>query len=335
MPRVVIVDDSPYARSVLGSRLTRRGFDVVTCSRGEEALKVVPRVEPDLVTMDVIMPGMDGLVTVRALRQIWHGPIFMVSGHSDSAGDLMWKALEAGATEFVPKPGPGFPLEDVVATIVKKFSDLMSKTLTGQVQPESRTEERREGSDLQAIVIGASTGGPKALLELFSFLCGVPTVSLIVIQHMPQGFTTSFAGRLAHVAKTAVKESPEPGQSLFFKDHPAVLATGGLHLRLSRERFWSETGERVHGVIPAVDVTLKDAARAFGAQMAAVILTGMGEDGKEGALAVQRAGGLVIAESQETAVVYGMPKAVIEAKAAHHIWPLGRIGQWLSRVTRP
>ncbi|PSR31966.1 MAG: hypothetical protein C7B46_16470 [Sulfobacillus benefaciens] len=194
--------------------------------------------------------------------------------------------------------------------------------------PESAKPDSRHDT-LQAIVIGASTGGPRALATVLGALRAPPRIPLLIVQHMPAGFTASFAERLTVQLGFRVQEVPPDGMPIPLRSSSVVLATGGRHLRVSAHRCWSEPGPRMHGVIPAVDVTLLDAVEAFGSHLGVVILTGMGEDGCRGAIQAHQRGAWVVAEAQDTAVVWGMPGAVAGAGAADAIWPLTRIGRWL------
>ena len=332
--RVVVVDDSAFFRYELGSRLVRRGWQLVaSVASGEEALKVVPVLQPDLVMMDVVMPGMGGMAAVRALRRRWPGLILMMSGQSDKGTAATWDALEAGANDFIPKPHADQTLDAMVRQIVDRYRALAPRGSDGP-QPEKGTtldkEPRTEG--FKAIVIGASTGGPQALSFLLETIRLAPRIPVLIVQHMPSGFTRSFAERLADRLGYPVQESPPEGDLVPWDPPPVIVAAGGKHLRVSRQGAWSESGERLHGVIPSVDVTLSDAVSVFGRDLGVVILTGMGEDGAQGSLAVHQRGGTVIAESRETALVWGMPRAVYEAGAADAVWPLGRISLWLRQV---
>jgi two-component system chemotaxis response regulator CheB len=337
--RVVIVDDSAFFRYELGERLAGAGWQVVaSLGSGEEAVRRVPQLNPDLVMMDVVMPGQGGMWAVKVLRRQWGGFILMMSGHSGTGAHATWDALEAGANDFIPKPHPDHSLDDMVALIierVKAWEQSQRRLSSAWAEPDSEAiggaaaEPRMVG--LKAVVIGASTGGPQALSSLFTMISGPPKVLLLVVQHMPEGFTTSFAERLGQRLGSLVIESPAAGRKLPVAPS-VIVARGGQHLRVAPDGVWSEPGARRHGVIPSVDVTVSDAVRTFGRALGVVILTGMGEDGAEGAVMARQAGASVVAESRETALVWGMPRAVAERGAANAVWPIGRIGLWLQQV---
>lgn len=329
--RAVIVDDSTFFRYQLRTRLVRIGWQVVaSLATGEDALAQVPTIQPDVVLMDVIMPGMGGLEAVRQLRRDWNGPIIMISSQSEQGVRATWEAMDAGAQDFVAKPDGDRTLDDMIEQLEVRFRRQgFLDTRSFQASP---AEVRTAG--FRALVMGASTGGPKALSHLFETWRAAPPVPVLVVQHMPSAFTRSFAERLSALLGHPVVEAPPDGTPVPLAGSPVVVAAGGHHLRVSATSCWAEPGERRHGVIPSVDVTLWDAAEAFGRDLAAVILTGMGEDGAEGALKTRQRGGTVIAESADSALVWGMPGAVVGVGAADAVWPLDDIGLWLKRVTR-
>ncbi len=330
---VVIVDDSPFFRYQLGTRLNRRGWRIAaSLTSGEEAVQKIPDINPQLVLMDVVMPGIDGMETVRKLRKTWSGPIVMMSAHSDQGIRNTWKALDAGANDFVAKPGAGEDVDHMIDQIVERLKSVGRRpTLVRDEPAEASLEVGTAG--IRLLVIGASTGGPKALSYLFQTMGKQrPAIPVLVVQHMPGNFTRSFAERLAGLLGSPVIEAPPDGSSIPLQSAPVVVAAGGLHLRVTAHACWAEPGERRHGVIPSVDVTLFDAVEAFGGQMASVILTGMGEDGAEGVHQLKQRGGTVVVESRDTALVWGMPGTVAKNGDADAIWPLDRISGWVKKV---
>ncbi|NMP24343.1 chemotaxis protein CheB [Sulfobacillus harzensis] len=330
--RVVIVDDSAFFAMRLANRMTQRGWEVsARLSSGLAAVHEIPHLNPDLVVMDLVMPGMNGIATLQVLRKTWQGPIVMMSAYSDEAMRNTWLALDAGAQDFVAKPGPGQSLDDMLDHLVSYREDERPR---GEpvVGRSSLCRAGVRNRKVRAVVIGASTGGPKAVSLLCAAIKETPRVPIFIVQHMPAGFTRSFAERLAGVLGSPVFEAAPDGTRMPLKTAPVVVAAGGFHLRVSATECWAEPGDRRNGVIPSVDVTLVDVATAFGAESAAVIVTGMGSDGAEGARAVRQAGGTVVVESKESALVWGMPGVVAERGDADAIWPLPEIGHWLSQV---
>lgn len=336
-PAVVIVDDSPYFRYQLGVRLTQRGWTVAaSLPSGEEAVRQVAVIKPDLVLMDVVMPGMGGLEAVKQIRTLWPGPIVMMSAANARTLADTWQALEAGANDFIAKPNSDCPLDIMISTIIDRFSAL-GRWGHGSLLPESSwsSDEEVRSHGFGLLVIGASTGGPRALAYLFESLGRASAIPILVVQHMPSGFTRSFADRLTSLVGVPVVEAPPDGTPVSLRRAPIVVAAGGHHLRVNHHSCWAESGERRHGVIPSVDVTLFDTARVFGSGAAALILTGMGEDGAEGARDVRQRGGTVVVESRESALVWGMPGAAAALAGADAVWPLSQIARWLEQVVSP
>ncbi|MCL8207521.1 MAG: response regulator [Actinomycetia bacterium] len=330
MPEVLVVDDSAFVRMVFGERWRARGYRVRTARDGTEALRLVQERAPDLVTMDVEMPGLSGVETVRALRAAgFAGRIIMVSGRTVAGARVTLEALEAGADDFVPKPGHPGEIARVLDVLQEKF-----RALTERVRPDARpvgSSGRVRTRDFDGVVVVASTGGPKALATLLADTPR-PRLWLAIVQHMPAGFTKPFAERLSRLAGWPVVEVPPDGRPVALAAGQAVLAPGGRHLRLTTARAWAEDGPRRHGVIPSADVTIQDALAAMGPRLAVVVLTGMGEDGAGPAAEARRAGATVVAEAAETAVVWGMPGAVVARGGADAVWPLARIRAWLREV---
>jgi two-component system chemotaxis response regulator CheB len=332
--RVVIVDDSPFFRFQLGSRLSRRGWRVdASLASGEEAVLKVPTLKPDLVLMDVIMPGIGGMDAVRTLRHHWAGPIVMMSAASEQGISNTWRALDVGANDFIPKPSLGQPMDDMVDAIVARFRTLSHDDGLSAVRPSGSNEVRIAG--IRALVIGASTGGPRALSDLFANLGVSSTIPIFIVQHMPAGFTYSFAQRLSSLFGSPVLEAPPDGSPVPLLGAPVVVAAGGRHLRISSTSCWCELGERRHGVIPSVDVTLFDAISVFGRNLGVVILTGMGDDGSQAVHLAHQLGAAIVVESKDSALVWGMPGTIAHNHDADAIWPLGRIGAWMRQVIAP
>ncbi len=331
MPVVMIVDDSAYVRFVLKDRFRRRGWEAVGIANGEAAVAELSRLLPDLVTMDVLMPNMDGIETVRAMRALWNGPVIMVSTQTQGGQDLTWRALEAGASDFVGKPSPQEPLDHVITQIIEKY-EALRRPFNGKnlhaVPRKSATRAPRP----KAVVIGASTGGPKAIGQVLRHFKAPWYVPVVLVQHMPPNFTASLASRLSQIVGQPVRESPLAPETWGWDPQQIILARGGYHLRLNEGGVWSEPGPRVHGVIPAIDVTALDAVRTFGNAVCLTILTGMGEDGAEAAYQCHQAGGQVVVQDPATAVVWGMPQAALNKTAGDLVAGLDEIGGWLNEV---
>lgn len=328
--RVLVADDSAFARKVIREVLSSDPeIEVVGTARdGLDALEKIAELRPDVVTLDLLMPHLDGLGVLQALRGKSE-PRCIVVSTSDEQSVLAIQALEAGAVDIVHKP-------TALATdrLYELSTDLIEKVKIAAVaRPQvdirdERQEEKRHkspssadahpsvrpGSTVRVVVIGASTGGPQALNRVLTSLPRDFPVPVAVVLHMPIGYTNAFAARLNEACAIDVFEAydgavVEPGQ--------AVIARAGMHMRLDDAADGIRTRlalEPLHGLHrPAVDVLFSSAAEAFGSRVVAAVLTGMGEDGLQGARAVHKAGGKILTEAESSCVVYGMPRAVFEA----------------------
>jgi two-component system chemotaxis response regulator CheB len=334
--RVVVADDSRLMRRMLADALGRQGFDVVaTAADGDEALEACRAHRPDAMTLDLHMPGMDGIGVLRALREGKAGPVpvVVVSAFSPAHGARAVDALAEGAFELVAKPSFGEPLETFTSELGRKVGEAAH---SGRVRrPATRQIARRPEHPRVAVagrklvVIACSTGGPKALGELIPKLPSPLGAGTLIVQHMPPGFTASLATRLDAASPLDVREATG-GETL--EPGVALLAPGGAHLRLDGTRHAKLSDDApVGGLKPRADFTIEDAARQYGARMVLVVLTGMGRDGLEGAKAVRAAGGRILVEAESTCTVYGMPRAVAEAGLADEVLPLDELAAAIVR----
>ena len=307
--RIVVADDSRLMRRLLSDALDRQGFDVVaTAADGDEALAACREHRPDALTLDLAMPGMDGIGVLRALREgrAEPVPVVVVSAFSPAHGAHAVDALAEGAFDLVPKPAFGEELEIFTAELCRKV-EAAAHSGRARLRPV-RVAERRNGTAAPArrpfatgrrlVVIACSTGGPKALGELLPQLPSPLGAGTLIVQHMPPGFTASLATRLDASSPLTVTEAKghealAPGT--------ALLAPGGTHLRLGADRrsLLSDSAP-MGGLRPRADLTIADAAKVFGARVLLVVLTGMGRDGLEGAKAVRAAGGHILVEAEST-----------------------------------
>jgi two-component system chemotaxis response regulator CheB len=333
--RIVVADDSRLMRRMLSDALGRQGFDVVaTAADGDEALAACNEHRPDALTLDLAMPGMDGIGVLRALRagRAEPVPVVVVSAFSPSHGARAVDALAEGAFDLVPKPAFGEGLEVFTAELGRKVE---AAAHSGRVRrPAARIAPRRPAHrpvavGKRAVVIACSTGGPKALGELIPQLPSPLGAGVVIVQHMPAGFTASLAGRLDATSPLTVSEA-QGGEPL--SPTTALLAPGGAHLRLGADRHARLSDDApVGGLRPRADFTIEDAAKLYGARMVLVVLTGMGRDGLDGAKAVKAAGGRVLVEAESTCTVYGMPRAIAEAGLADEILPLDELPEAIVR----
>ena len=337
MIRVFIVDDSPFVRRALTRVLAAQpGFKVVGAAEsGVEALAKVPAADPDFVTLDVDMPGMDGLQVLPALLR-WKPSlrVVMLSAHTRDGAAATVAALAAGAVDFIDKSAFNvMDLEFLRREVVDRMQALVPGTSNGSVNgapaaPASRHTASVDLSNCDVCVIGASTGGPPAVQRILERLPARFPVPIVVVQHMPAGFTDAFAKRLDSLSRLRVREAVE-GMRLL-PGH-VVVAPGGRHLRVSPGLavvLTPEPAEARH--IPSIDVTMRSAARSRPGRVLGVLLTGMGEDGAEGMVTIRAGGGITIAESEASCVVYGMPRAAVRRGGASLVLTLEEIGQVLA-----
>lgn len=348
--RVLIVDDSALMRQAVRRILSADPeIEVVDVARdGLEALAKVERLQPDVMTMDVEMPHLDGLSALRLLMERYPRPVVMLSSVTAAGAEATVKALALGAVDFMQKPGGHTPggfaaLGDDLLAKVKRAARARVRRLLatrparttrpGQVTPVAPrslllTMPGRAPDRL--LVIGSSTGGPRALNEVVSALPADLPCAVLIVQHLPAGFTRSLAERLDHGSALPVAEAKDGD---FLSVGRVLVAPGDFHLRVVSRRVQLDMSPRRHGVRPSVDTTLESAAVAFGPGVLASILTGMG-DGTEGARAVKAAGGLVLAEDESTCVVYGMPRAVARAGLTDAVVPLDLMAAAIGRHVR-
>jgi two-component system, chemotaxis family, protein-glutamate methylesterase/glutaminase len=338
-PRIVVADDSPFMRTVLGGALGAAGFDVVGTARdGDEALAQCRATRPDAMTLDLAMPGLDGLGVLRALKE--NGapdvPVIVVSAFSPAHGARAVDALAEGAFDLVPKPAVGEPFHTFTENLAERLRQAVAQASTaplvgngngnghGQATPAYRGAVPATGAP-RAVIIAASTGGPRALAQLLPALPARLGEGTLIVQHMPPGFTGSLAARLdgmslLHVREAALGDQLDPGT--------ALIAPGGTHLRLDGARHARLTDEApVGGLRPRADLTIADVAAGWGERTLLVVLTGMGRDGAQGARAVRAAGGRILCEAAESCTVYGMPRAVVEDGLADVVLPLGELAE--------
>jgi two-component system, chemotaxis family, protein-glutamate methylesterase/glutaminase len=346
--RVVVADDSRLMRRMLADALGRQGFDVVgTAADGDEALDLCRAHQPDALTLDLHMPGLDGLGVLRALRdgKADPVPVVVVSAFSPAHGAYAVDALAEGAFDLVAKPALGEPLDTFTSELGRKVGEAAHagrvRSRAPRLAPRrpaptapartSALAARRTGTGT-LLVIASSTGGPRALGALVPRLPARLGTGGLLVQHMPPGFTASLAARLDGASALSVREA-RTGDVL---DAGSLLvAPGGSHLRVSDDRRLRLADDAPEGGLrPRADFTIADAARLFGRRVLLVVLTGMGKDGLEGAVAVKRAGGRVLVEAESTCTVYGMPRAIAEAGLADAVLPLDQLADAVARELR-
>ena len=333
--KVLVVDDSAHNRRLLTELLEASpGVKVVgTASDGNEGLRQVMALQPDVVTLDLEMPKLGGYSFLRLLKSTVPTPVIVISSYAHKAD--VFKALELGAFDFIAKPAR--PTTEILEKLKK---ELHEKVHAARLVRPSETRPMRKPRMMPlepsfVVAVGASTGGPPAVQRLLEALSPEPTMSLLVCQHMPKQFTRAFAERLDRLGPFAVREAQEG--DLLAPGH-VFIAPGGRQLVVYRQ-----AGQYVLGTphstmqdkhAPSVDRLFMSMAEVFGSKSLGVVLTGMGADGALGARAIQKAGGEVWAESEETAVIYGMPQEAVATGAVSRVLPLGEIGPALVEIAR-
>lgn len=343
--RVLIVDDSTLNRRGIRRVLESSGCVQVVgeASDGDEALRMVTNREPEAITLDLEMPRLDGFSFLRILMARKPLPVIVVSSHSQK--ENVFRALELGAIDFVEKPEHGFFDEQAAQQLVDKV--LLARTLrpvqahTPPIFASEPDTARGLGTVATTplpprfvVAIAASTGDPTALLDVFSRLPSRISAAILVAQHMPPRFTGAFAARLDRKSALTVREASD-GEALLARH--GYVCPGGKCMEVEANqgemRLRVQPPNRNDGYVPSADRLFKSVAQIAKSRAIAVVLTGMGTDGVQGAKAIRDGRGLVIVESAETAVVDGMPSAVIRAGVASRVLPLPAIGELLATLT--
>ena len=378
MIRVLIADDSAFMRKVLSDLFkSQSDFDVVgTAVNGQDAIEKVKKFQPDVLTLDVIMPIMDGLNALAVIMEQCPLPVVMVSSTTQKGTNETIRALALGAVDFVSKAGGAISKIDTIKDEILAKCRLAAKTharknfaaskplvykpkietepLTRRIEVRrrtglvlgqkptinrvpSRSEPARRiipGTGKKLVVIGTSTGGPQALQTVITRLPGNLPCGVVVVQHMPAGFTKSLADRLNSISEISVKEAENdeiirPGQ--------VYIAPGDYHLRIApaggERKIVLSQEARVGNLRPTVNYMF-DSAAQFGRDLVSVIMTGMGADGCEGMKKIKATGGYSIAQDEDSCVVYGMPKAVVDAGLADEVRPLNKIAEAIVEAVR-
>lgn len=330
--KVLVVDDSALFRTMLGNALRSIPECEVagTASDGQAALQKIIELQPDVVTLDMEMPELDGMGVLQELkRRRIRSKVIVVSRLTSAGAQITTDALLQGAYDFILKPctkDPAANKAELLTALSEKIHGIRENSASERQSISSpvsvKAEVRRTRSaKCDAVVIGCSTGGPDALAQVIPFLKPDFPVPVIIVQHMPEGFTCSLAKRLNEASEIEVVEASD---GLVLRKQMAVIARGGRHLRLERmgmtqvaTRLTEDSHE--HNCRPAVDYTIRSAVDMYDGRLLTVILTGMGRDGTEGCRLVRERGGEVLVQSAEGCVVFGMPKAVINAGQADKV----------------
>ncbi len=329
--KVLVVDDSSLVRRLLADIVNSDpDMEIVgTAANGAEAVKAVSELDPDVITMDIHMPEMDGLTALEYIMQKDPRPVVMLSALTRQGAIPTLRSLELGAVDFIAKPAympaeARAMREEVLAKIrmAAGTAASMRREAKGAVRQAKRFLGRKPAT-ARAVVIGASAGGPKALAEMLPELPIDIPAAILIVQHMPPVFTRTFAERLDHRSEIRVKEA-ESGDRL--APGLALVAPGGFDLSLTHggaRVLLSES--RPHRATPAIDVSMNSVAEHFGEGAIGVLLTGMGTDGAEGMARIKEKQGKTVAQNEETSLVFGMPRAAIERRVVDCVVPLQEI----------
>lgn len=338
MIKVLIVDDSVLIRKILTDILKTDNEVLVvgTARNGKEALEKIETLKPDIITMDIEMPLMDGITTLKHIVSRFKLPVIMISSLTSEGAELTLKALDEGAIDFLPKPSNIFGLNqaDIKAEIIEKIKigsksriDIKKPTKV-LAKPEIQTEKlKKTYEDFNSIVvIGTSTGGPRALQALIPEIPNDINAAIVIVQHMPAKFTKSLADRLNSTSNIQIKEA-EDGDII--SKGCGYIAPGDYHMTIVKESknlvVRLNKDPQVMGLRPTVDILMESVANINGYSKVGVILTGMGSDGTKGIVKMKNSGSYNIAQDESTSVVYGMPKSAIASNCIDEILPLDKI----------
>ena len=347
MIKVLVVDDSAFMRQTVSRMLEKDdGIQVVgTAANGQEALEKLESLKPDVVTMDIEMPVMNGIQALKHIMSNHPLPVIMFSALTQEGADVTMEALNIGACDFITKDFSNVSMhissrENELITKVKNVATMKIKFLMKRLElirkPVAvRTEiviKPDKKVKHEVISIGASTGGPPALQHILQAIPRDFPVPIVICQHMPKLFTQSFAQRLNAVSQIEVKEAEEREP---LRPGVALIAPGDTHIELKRRGRetvveFVKDGKYIYR--PSVDLLMQSTAQVYEEKSIGVILTGMGSDGLEGMKEMKKKEAYIIAQNEETCVVYGMPRAVVTAKIADLVLPIEKISEEIIRV---
>jgi two-component system chemotaxis response regulator CheB len=346
--RVLVVDDSALMRKLIPQILARDcEIEVIgTAMDGTFGLKKIEDLRPDVVTLDLEMPRMDGLETLRQITRRFRVPVIVVSALTTDGASATFKALALGAFDFVAKPrdAASAHMDEIAQDLIDKIKVAAKNKMRNTVapapllferpRPNKPARARREPT--KVVAIGISTGGPNALQYVLSQLPGDFPGSIVVVQHMPEGFTEMFSRRLDESCAIDVKEA-QSGDLLIAGR--ALVCPGDRHIKVRRMPLGNTVvlsdEQRINGHRPSVDVLFRSVAAEFGSRAVGVLMTGMGDDGAEGLGLMKDAGALTIAQSEDSCTVFGMPKAAIERGHAMRVVPLDMMANTLAMQCHP
>lgn len=309
--KLLVVDDSAFMRKIISDTVSEfEGIEIVGKARnGCDALEMVPKLKPDVITLDVEMPKLNGIETLKEIKKYSDIPVIMLSSHT--GGDITIEALELGAFDFIEKPDDlKLDLSDFGVELWRKINSAynMKSSRPKVMKRPIKPKVSHNSKSFKAVVIGASTGGPKALVYLIKRLPEKIKLPIFIVQHMPKGFTRSLAARLDNESNIRALEAED---GMIIENNMIYLAPGDYHMTILGNRIKLDSRDKLHGVRPAVDYLFESAVDEYGSNILGVMLTGMGKDGTIGMEKIKKHGGYNIAQSMKSCVVYGMPGSAV------------------------
>lgn len=341
--KIAVVDDSAFMRKLISDMINEDNrFEVIAKLRnGKELIDNIEKLKPDLITLDIEMPVLDGLATLKELKKINSNvPVIMVSSVTKEGSKMTIKCLENGAVDFIAKPSGSISLdiEKIKEELIEKMLEItkvnkerkVRKVVTTTAVTESKHINKRH--NVKVVVIGASTGGPKAIQAVLTKIDKNINVPILVVQHMPKGFTKAFAERLDKICQLQVVEAKE---NMEIKNNIVYIAEAGHHMEIGKDKKIVFTEEPpIWGVRPAVDYLFKSAAEVYKDGTLSAVLTGMGKDGAEGTAMIKDKGGLTIAQDEASCTIYGMPKAAFQTGKVDLVLSLDKVGETICKIVK-
>ncbi|MGH9493652.1 MAG: protein-glutamate methylesterase/protein-glutamine glutaminase [Candidatus Sulfotelmatobacter sp.] len=345
--RVLVVDDSAFMRTALARMIASEpSFEVVaTACNGAEALEKIAVLDPDVVTLDVEMPQLDGLATLRIIMSRLPRPVIMVSATTEEGAATTFNALSAGAFDYVPKllSGTSLDIDHIRGELIAKIraAALTRRSARNASEKKPVRSSGKEAPPIalsisEVVAIGTSTGGPKALQEILPRFSSDLAVPILIVQHMPDGFSAPFAERLNSLCSITVCEARHLE---VIQPATAYIAPSGSQMRVVRRSsdllpsISLDSSPRGAQHIPSIDTLMKSVASLYKSRAMAIIMTGMGSDGAEGMKAIRRAGGFTLGQDETTCTVYGMPRVCAEMGILDRIVPLSDIPAQVMQAT--
>ncbi len=344
--RVLVVDDSAFMRKIISDMLNSEAdIEVIGTARdGDAAVEKASELKPDVITLDVEMPKKNGLEALKEIRKISKAQVIMLSSVTSQGSAITMEALKEGAFDFIQKPSGAISLdiervkEDLVQKIrlskkykIKLMNVIPEKSITKSVETITKVDYIAASGKIEAVVIGASTGGPRVLYDIITKLPKDINVPVFVVQHMPAGFTKAFAERINKGSELTVTEAKD-GEVIL--PNRVYIAPGGYHMYINKNSIRLDQAPALHGVRPAVDKLFISAAETYRGKLLACILTGMGKDGADGIKIIKLHGGFTIAQDEESSTVYGMPKAAFDTGCVDVVLSEVKIPQEIIRAVK-